>query len=102
VEGGLLDRVGRAGAHLESRLRDLGRTHAMVREVRGRGLMQGLVLDGAAAPVVDAARERRLLVNGTARTVVRLLPPLTISEPEIDLAIDRLDAALADVEGGTR
>jgi len=102
VEGGLLDRVGRAGAHLESRLRDLGRTHAMVREVRGRGLMQGLVLDGAAAPVVDAARERRLLVNGTARTVVRLLPPLTISDPEIDQAIDRLDAALAVVERGAR
>jgi acetylornithine/succinyldiaminopimelate/putrescine aminotransferase len=48
---------------------------------------------------VDAARDRGLLVNGPAKTVVRLLPPLTITEKEIDQAIERLDAALAAVGG---
>jgi acetylornithine/succinyldiaminopimelate/putrescine aminotransferase len=102
LEGGLLDHVARVGAHLEARLLDLARAHATVREVRGRGLMRGIDLDAPAAPVVDAARGRGLLVNGTARTVVRLLPPLTITEPEIDQAIERLDAALADVAGASR
>jgi predicted acetylornithine/succinylornithine family transaminase len=102
LEGGLIDHVARAGAHLEARLLDLARAHPSVREVRGRGLMRGIDLDAPAAPVVDAARGRGLLVNGTARTVVRLLPPLTITEPEIDQAIERLDAALADVAGASR
>ena len=102
LDSGLLDHVARVGAHLENRLLDLSRTHAMVREVRGHGLMRGLDLDQPAAPVVDAARGRGLLVNGTARTVVRMLPPLTITEPEIDQAIDRLDAALAEVAGAPR
>jgi predicted acetylornithine/succinylornithine family transaminase len=102
LDGGLLEHVARVGGHLEARLLDLSRTHGMVREVRGRGLMRGIDLDRPAAPVVDAARARGLLVNGTARTVVRMLPPLTITEPEIDQAIDRLAAALAEVAGAPR
>ena len=80
LEGGLLDHVERVGAHLEARLLELAAAHPIVREVRGRGLMRGIDLDRPAAPVVDAARARGLLVNGTARTVVRMLPPLTITE----------------------
>jgi acetylornithine/succinyldiaminopimelate/putrescine aminotransferase len=56
--------------------------------------MRGIDLDRPAAPVVDAARAEGLLVNGTARTVVRMLPPLTVTEAEIDRALERLDAAL--------
>jgi acetylornithine/succinyldiaminopimelate/putrescine aminotransferase len=99
LAGGVLAHVGRVGQHLERRLHDLAARHPTVREVRGCGLMRGLDLDRPAAPVVDAARERGLLVNGTARTVVRLLPPLTITDQEIDRAVERLDAALAAVEG---
>lgn len=97
LAGGVLAHVGRVGQHLEQRLLELAAKHPVVREVRGCGLMRGLDLDRPAAPVVDAARERGLLVNGTARTVVRLLPPLTITEAEIDLAVERLGAALAAV-----
>jgi acetylornithine/N-succinyldiaminopimelate aminotransferase len=97
--GGLLAHVARVGAHLERRLRDLAARHACIVEVRGEGLMRGLELDRPAADVVDAARARGVLVNATARTVVRLLPPLVITEPEVDRAIDLLDGAMADVEG---
>ena len=99
LAGGLLAHVTRVGAHLEQRLLALAAKHDMVKEVRGAGLMRGLELDRPAAAVVDAARQHGLLVNGTARTVVRLLPPLTITEAEVDQAIERLDAALADVAG---
>ena len=66
----------------------------MVKEVRGVGLMWGLQLDRDAAPVVPAALERGLVVNRTAESVVRLLPPLIITEPDVDEALGRLDGAL--------
>jgi acetylornithine/succinyldiaminopimelate/putrescine aminotransferase len=47
--------------------------------------------------VVPAALTRRVIVNRTAETVVRLLPPLVITEAEADEALDRLDAALGAV-----
>jgi acetylornithine/succinyldiaminopimelate/putrescine aminotransferase len=59
--------------------------------------MWGLDLDRDAAPVVKAGLERGVIVNRTSETVVRLLPPLVISETEADEALDRLDAALAAV-----
>jgi predicted acetylornithine/succinylornithine family transaminase len=101
LEGGLLDHVARVGAHFEQRLLGLARAHASVREVRGRGLMRGIDLEQPAAPVVDAARARGLLVNGTARTVVRMLPPLTVTEADIDRAVERLDAALSEADGAS-
>jgi len=94
LSGGLLADVTRVGNHLGRKLTTLAGKHAIVREVRGRGLMWGLDLDRPAAAVVDAAREGGLLVNATAKTVVRLLPPLTITETEVDEAVSRLDAAL--------
>ena len=94
VAGGLMTRVGRVGQHLETRLRALAARHAVVKTVRGAGLMWGLELTCDAAPVVPAALARRVIVNRTAQTVVRLLPPLVISEAEIDEGVERLSGAL--------
>lgn len=98
LEQGLLDHVRTVGAVFAEGLRSLAQRHPMVTEVRGAGLMQGLVLDRDAAPVVAAALERGLIVNRTAETVVRMLPPYVISEAEIGDALSRLDAALTAVE----
>ena len=65
--------------------------------MRGAGLMRGMELRVDAAPVIDLAREKGLLVNRTAETVVRMLPPLNITTSEIDKAIDILDGVLASV-----
>jgi Ornithine/acetylornithine aminotransferase len=65
--------------------------------VRGAGLMWGLELTRDAGAIVPAGLERGVVVNRTAETVVRLLPPLVITETEIDEALDRLDAALGAV-----
>ena len=97
VGGGLLAHIGRVGHHVEQRLRTIGAKHSMVKEVRGRGLMWGLELNRDAGPIVPAALERGLVVNRTAETVVRLLPPLIITQSEADEALDRLDAALGAV-----
>jgi acetylornithine/succinyldiaminopimelate/putrescine aminotransferase len=59
--------------------------------------MWGIELAKDAAPVVPAGLARGVVVNRTAETVVRLLPPLTITEAEADEGLDRLDAALGAV-----
>jgi predicted acetylornithine/succinylornithine family transaminase len=97
LNGGLLEHVRRVGRHFEQRLRAVAARHPMVKEVRGAGLMWGLELTRDAAPVVPAALERGVIVNRTAETVVRLLPPLVITETEADEALSRLDAALGAV-----
>jgi predicted acetylornithine/succinylornithine family transaminase len=71
-------------------------------QVRGRGLMIGLETVG---PVARAAMARArdahgLLVNATGDTTLRIVPPLTIRPAEVDEAVSRLRAALADVAGG--
>ncbi len=99
LDNGLLDHVRQVGPVFADGLRALAAKHAMVVEVRGAGLMQGLVLDRDAAAVVPAALERGLIVNRTAERVVRLLPPYVISAAEITEALTRLDAALTAVHG---
>ncbi|MGQ0645680.1 MAG: aminotransferase class III-fold pyridoxal phosphate-dependent enzyme, partial [Elusimicrobiota bacterium] len=65
-----------------------------IRSVRGLGLMLGLELDRPCAPVVQACREGGLLVNCTAESVVRLLPPLTLSKEEARAGLKILKRAL--------
>jgi predicted acetylornithine/succinylornithine family transaminase len=100
VGGGLLAHIGRIGRHFEQRLKAIAAKHPIVKEVRGRGLMWGLDLTRDAGPVVPAALECGVVVNRTAETVVRLLPPLVITEAEADEGLDRLDAALGAVGAG--
>jgi acetylornithine/succinyldiaminopimelate/putrescine aminotransferase len=97
MDHGLLAHVKTVGDHLERQLRGLALKHPVIREVRGAGLMRGVDLRIDAAPVIDLARQRGLLVNRTSETVVRLLPPLTIEAADIDAAIDVLDAVLMTV-----
>ena len=68
-------------------------------EVRGRGLLMGLRLAPSLAPpaVVKAAIGRKLLLVGAGDNVVRLLPPLNISDDEIAEAVERLSQAMSDL-----
>ena len=94
VAGGVMQNVVRMGAHLEAGLRALATRHPAVIDVRGAGLMWGVELDRPAAPVVQAALERKLLINRTSDTVIRLLPAFVITEREIDEALPLLEAAI--------
>jgi 4-aminobutyrate aminotransferase len=103
----LPDRAARLGAIAMRRLRAVQDHLAMIREVRGLGLMIGIELvngDGVAdAALADAVRrralERGLLVLGCGvnGNVIRLLPPLTIPEAELDAGLAMLEASLRDV-----
>ncbi len=95
IERQLMASVRRTSGYLHARLADLATEHDLVKEVRGVGLLVALDLKKDAAPVVAAAFERGLLVNRTSTTVVRLLPPYIIGEPDVDEAIGILDDALS-------
>jgi predicted acetylornithine/succinylornithine family transaminase len=87
----LLARVDELGRLLASGLEGL----AHVLAVRGRGLMLACELDVPAPPLARRALlEQRLVVNATGPTTLRLLPPLTIGEADVDEALARLGAAL--------
>jgi acetylornithine/N-succinyldiaminopimelate aminotransferase len=94
VEGGLMSHVARIGLRAEAGLHALAARHPYIREIRGAGLIWGIDLDRPAAPILDAALQRGLLVNRTAETVIRLLPPYILTADEIDEALGLLDAAL--------
>lgn len=59
-------------------------------EIRGQGMMLGIELDRPCAELVSQALEQGLLINVTAERVVRLLPPLNLSDADIQLLSDRL------------
>ena len=92
---GLMEHVAKVGPYLERGLRGIASRQKAVRDVRGAGVMWGVEIDRPAAAVVDAARERKLLINRTSDTVIRLLPPYVITEQEIDEALPLLEAAIA-------
>ena len=104
LSGGLMDHVKKTGAHFEKQLRALASKHSSIVEIRGAGLMWGLELkddsNGVATAVLEAAIRQGLLVNCTAGNVIRLLPPLVITEAELDRATVLLDAAFNEILAG--
>lgn len=96
----LPERAAALGAHLKARLERLDG----VAEVRGMGLMIGVELEeGLSAPrVMRAALERGLLVGASGDAVLRVLPPLVISEADADEAAGILEAAVGAVREAAR
>ena len=90
IDDALLENVAARGAQLAAGLEQL----PGVREVRGRGLLLAGLLDRDASPVVDECRARGLLVLTAGPDVLRLLPPLVVTEAEVDQALGVLREVL--------
>jgi acetylornithine/N-succinyldiaminopimelate aminotransferase len=96
---GFLEGAQARGKYLRSRLEGVAARRKVVREVRGVGLMQAVDLNVAGGDFAVALRDKGILVNCTAETVLRFLPPLTVTDTEIDTAIKALDAVLGTEVG---
>lgn len=93
----LVAKVAEKGAYFIGELKKLQAKYPeKVVEVRGAGLILGMELAKAGKPVVESCLANRVIVNCTANTVIRIVPPLIISKEEIDLVVAALDKALAD------
>ena len=101
IENKLPEQAARASERLMARLRSMEDRLPVVTEVRGRGLLIAVGLSkDISADVVAAARERGLLANNVRPNAVRLMPPLTVTDDEIDRACDILEASIQAVTGG--
>jgi ornithine--oxo-acid transaminase len=95
IEEGLIERAAELGDYLMTRLRDIKSPH--IKQLRGKGLWIGIVLKpeaGGARRFCEALMARGLLCKETHWNVIRLAPPLTITQAEIDWAVERLNEVL--------
>jgi len=96
LQAGLLERVQRAGERFGQKLAALAQKTPRVQGERGLGLLRALLLsEDLATKVVARARDLGLLVNAIGERVVRVAPPLTVSDDEIDRAAGLLGEAVA-------
>lgn len=100
ADGDLVRRAGTLGETLRERVQVL--EHPLIDHVRGRGLLCGLVLTAPVAKEVEiAARDGGFLVNAAAPNVIRLAPPLIITEHQLDTFVTALPGILQTVESGS-
>ena len=93
---GLVEKVAQKGEYFMGELKKLQEKYpAKVKDVRGRGLILGMELTSEGRPVVEHCLANGVIVNCTAGSVIRIVPPLIISKEEIDMVVAALDKALA-------
>ena len=103
LRDGLAGRAATMGARLSAGLRGLGQRHGCVGDVRGRGLLLGLefagaeagrISDAVTAAAMDLGLSANIVSTGGSGGIMRIAPPLTVTEEEIDLGVALLDAAI--------
>lgn len=99
TKDGFLESVDKKGKYFKKGLETLQKKHRIIKEVRGKGLMLGCELDlEDASVIVLKALERGLLINSVSHNVLRFVPPLIVTEGEIDKALEILDEVFSEVE----
>ena len=84
------------GALLVKRLEKLQHKYGFIQDVRGQGLLIGIVLDQDAKDLERKITRRGLLTIATAGNVIRLLPPLTVTPAQVKKAVRMIDKACAE------
>ncbi len=90
LDGRVLDQARRMGEYLSKGLSECKDRHHLVRDVRGLGLLQGMEVEMDAKTVVGDCLKRGFLVNAAAEHVLRFIPPLIITQPEVDRLLEVL------------
>jgi acetylornithine/N-succinyldiaminopimelate aminotransferase len=99
LQPGFLERVRKIEILFKQRLAEIKDRHpAVIAEVRGEGLLIGLRSVVPYGDLVNALRDEKLLSVGAGENVVRVVPPLIVSEAEIAEAVARIDRACANIE----
>ena len=98
LEDHLLDNANEVGRYAVTRLRELQKTQSRIKEVRGLGLMIGIELTHSGADIFKKCLAKGLLTNCTHDTVLRFMPPLTVSREEIDEGLAIMAEALEEAD----
>ena len=98
LEEGILENCREVGAYLGAELSRLGgRYSGLVKEVRGCGFIWGMELTQAGGPVVEACLKQGVLINCTADTILRFLPPLVATKHDVDEMLHVLEGAMSEM-----
>jgi acetylornithine/N-succinyldiaminopimelate aminotransferase len=97
LDDGMIENSRDVGTYFLERLRDLKAKYPVILEVRGKGLMIGMVMAVPCSAVVTKCLERGLLINCTNDNILRFVPPLVIALDDVDKAIKMLDGVLGEL-----
>jgi predicted acetylornithine/succinylornithine family transaminase len=97
MKDGILENVGKVGSYFIKRLHELKNRSSIVKEIRGRGLIIGMEISIEGSQIVNACMDRGLLINCTGGNVLRFVPPLTITEKDVNAAVAILGEVLGHI-----
>lgn len=90
LEGGLMERATELGTRMVARFEDALKGNNRVKDIRGKGLMVAVELTEPCTQLIGAAVDAGLLINVTSDNIIRMLPPLTMSDEEADTIVDKV------------
>ena len=92
----LLENTNKMGQYTWAKLNELQSKHSCIKDIRGIGLMLGVILEKPGADIVAACWAKGVRINCTQEKVLRIMPPMIVSEAEIDKAIAILDEVMSE------
>ncbi|MCR5802533.1 MAG: aspartate aminotransferase family protein [Lachnospiraceae bacterium] len=90
----IIEHVNSVAPYLEEKLGEIKSRHSCIKEIRGTGLMRGLVFDGPVSGVINKALEKGLILINAGSDILRFVPPLVITEKDIDTMAEILDSCI--------
>ena len=97
LEEGMLENCQKVGEYFLSRLGEIKKKYPFVQEVRGKGLILGMELKMEGSPIVKEMMQKGFLINCTMGNVLRFLPPLIVTQQEVDQMLEALEEVLKGV-----
>ncbi|MGF6951819.1 acetylornithine/N-succinyldiaminopimelate aminotransferase [Neobacillus sp. B4I6] len=100
TESNLLNNANEISGYLDKKLQELKEKYSFIKDIRGLGLLKGMVVETNALGIVQKAIENHLLILTAGPNVVRILPPLTVTKEEINEFIKALEISFQGIEKG--
>jgi len=94
LNGGILENVKRVGGYFLKRLQELKSKYPVIKDVRGRGLILGVELNIEGADIVKECMNKGVLINSTGGNVLRFVPPLVVTETDVDAVVNVLEEVI--------
>ncbi len=98
TEDGLIENSEKMGKIFREGLEKLKENHTMIREIRGKGLMIGIEMKFEVKDILMGLMKKGVLMLYSGRNILRILPPLVISEEDITKVLHALDSVLSEEE----
>jgi acetylornithine/succinyldiaminopimelate/putrescine aminotransferase len=97
LEEGMLENCQKVGEYFLSRLGEIKKKYPFVQEVRGKGLILGMELKMEGSSIVKEMMQKGFLINCTMGNVLRFLPPLIVTQQEVDQMLEALEEVFKGV-----